>query len=177
MNKTFFIADTHFGHLNILRLSKRPFRTIAEHDEALVQNWNRVVTPDDTVYHLGDFAYGLDDEGDRLQWLFSRLNGRKHLVLGNHDLDDSGRMHPTVASLGWVERPEHLMHVLLDGHRIVLSHYAHREWQGGQKGAYHFYGHAHGTLPGSGRSRDVGVDLADVRFTPQTFEDLTARMK
>ena len=173
----FFISDTHFGHQNILRLSKRPFRTIAEHDEALVAHWNATVGHEDVVYHLGDFAYGLDEDADRLNWLFSRLQGRKHLVLGNHDLDGNGRMHPTIAGLGWEARPEHLLHLEIDGGRLVLSHYAQREWQGGQKGAFHFYGHAHGALAGIGRSRDVGVDMPDVAFRPRTFAELTRGMK
>lgn len=177
MAETFFTSDTHFGHQNILRLSKRPFRTISEHDEALVRNWNEVVGAADTVYHLGDFAYGLDEDANRLEWLFARLNGRKYLVLGNHDLDRAGRMHGTIEALGWAERPEHLIHLEVEGHRLVLSHYAQREWQGGQKGAFHFYGHAHGALAGIGRSRDVGVDMPDVAFRPRTFGELTAGMK
>jgi hypothetical protein len=61
--------------------------------------------------------------------------------------------------------------------KIVLSHYAQRSWQWQQKGGYHFFGHAHGHLPAVGRSRDVGVDLPDVTFTPRTFRELTKEMK
>lgn len=74
-----FTADTHFGHSAIVRHSHRPFTTLKEHDDALVNNWNACVRPGDTVYHCGDFAWH-DAAGYR-----KRLNGQIHLVLGNHD--------------------------------------------------------------------------------------------
>lgn len=71
-----------FSHANILRLSNRPFRSIEEHDETLIANWNSVVSPEDTVWHLGDVNLGKFDESIEL---VRRLNGHKHLVSGNHD--------------------------------------------------------------------------------------------
>ena len=60
MPERFFTADTHFGHANILKheAASRPFASIEEHDEQLVQNWNAVVGPKDTVWHLGDLGWG-----------------------------------------------------------------------------------------------------------------------
>jgi calcineurin-like phosphoesterase family protein len=81
VHEIFLIADTHFGHKNILNFEAkaRPFATIEEHNEALVENWNKVVRPQDKVYHLGDVAFG-----NNLHYI-KRCNGRKRLVLGNHD--------------------------------------------------------------------------------------------
>src|SRR5690606_6368411 len=98
--------------------------------------------------------------------VFSRLNGRKYLIYGNHDVRRDGDLHPTIAGLDWAARPEAMMFIKDEGQHIVLAHYAQRCWQGRSKGAWHFYGHAHGRLPAEGRSRDVGVDLPDVDFTP-----------
>ncbi len=53
----YYIADTHFGHNNILRLSNRPFNTIEEMDRTIIVNWNSRVTDRDDVYILGDFSY------------------------------------------------------------------------------------------------------------------------
>jgi calcineurin-like phosphoesterase family protein len=77
------ISDTHFSHENIITYCKRPFASAEEMDEVLVQNWNKVVKPSDHVYHLGDVAL-------RKQQLaiVSRLNGKKRLLLGNHDIFD-----------------------------------------------------------------------------------------
>lgn len=80
--EVFFIGDTHFGHKNIITFSPetRPYATIEEHNEALVEKWNSVVRPKDVVWHLGDVAFGKVN----LKYI-SRCNGNKHLVMGNHD--------------------------------------------------------------------------------------------
>jgi len=83
--KTFFISDTHFGHKNILKLSEehypRPFRSVDEMDKVLIKNWNAVVSKNDVVFHLGDFSFCAFD---KTQSIFNRLNGRIHLLMGNH---------------------------------------------------------------------------------------------
>lgn len=82
MNRKFIISDTHFGHKRILEFeaAARPFATIQEHDWMLVQKWNTVVKPKDTVWHLGDVFFGVDGHT-----ILASLNGLKKLVLGNHD--------------------------------------------------------------------------------------------
>lgn len=173
--RKFYISDTHFNHANILGMQPRPFSTIAEHDETMIQRWNVAVGPDDIVYHLGDFALALNDPA-RIREIFSRLNGRKYLVYGNHDVRRDGDIHPTIIDLNWAARPEALMFIKDEGQHVVLSHYAQRAWQGHLRGHWHFYGHAHGRLESVGRSRDVGVDMPDVDFTPRTFRELTKGM-
>ena len=81
-NRVFIIADTHFGHKNIIDFEKdaRPFATIEEHDEALVDRWNSAVNKNDTVWHLGDVLFG-----EASFKTLGRLNGVKKLVMGNHD--------------------------------------------------------------------------------------------
>lgn len=174
--RKFYISDTHFNHTNILGMQPRPFKSIEQHDEEIISRWNAAVGEDDVVYHLGDFALGLNNP-ERIQAIFTRLNGRKFLVFGNHDVRRDGDLHPTIAGLGWAARPEALTLVKDEGQHVVLAHYAQRVWQGRIKGSWHFYGHAHGRLPAEGRSRDVGVDLPDVDFTPRTFRELTKGMR
>lgn len=79
---TYFTSDTHFSHGNILRYSKRPFVTIQEMGETLIQRWNSVVHANDTVYHIGDFVFG-----NYKQWesILKRLKGNIILIQGNHD--------------------------------------------------------------------------------------------
>lgn len=79
---TFFTSDTHFGHERIISLSDRPFRDVQHMNEMLIHNWNSVVGPTDHVYHLGDVALGTFEESMKC---VGRLNGIKHLVVGNHD--------------------------------------------------------------------------------------------
>ena len=79
-----FTSDTHFGHARILEYCKdtRPFDSVSAMDEALIATWNKQVRPDDTVYHLGDFAF---KDAEHTLRLLKRLHGRIHLIYGNHD--------------------------------------------------------------------------------------------
>lgn len=82
------ISDTHFGHSGILNFFRadgitkvRPFNSVEEMDETMVANWNAVVRPYDKVYHLGDVVINR-----KALKILSRLNGKKRLVRGNHDI-------------------------------------------------------------------------------------------
>jgi len=88
MKKTFLIADLHFGDSDMVTIldgntePMRPFKTIEEHDAVLIENWNKVVTdPSDKVYVLGDVAQKRKDIEN-----FAKLNGKKILIRGNHDI-------------------------------------------------------------------------------------------
>jgi calcineurin-like phosphoesterase family protein len=173
--KKFYSADHHFGHALMLEHPGRPFPSVEAMDEALIDAWNAVVGDNDIVYHLGDFAMNLGDEA-RVRDIFGRLKGSKVLILGNHDYAKVNKIHPTLARLDWMISPTSALETTDEVHRVYLSHYAHRVWPGAHKGAFHFYGHSHGNLPPQGRSRDVGVDCADVGYAPQTFKQLTEGM-
>lgn len=80
--KTFIIADTHFGHENIIRYCNRPFESASEMDKALITNWNNTISNDDIVWILGDFALS---SKDYTKSIIKSLKGRKKLILGNHD--------------------------------------------------------------------------------------------
>ena len=78
----FFTADQHFGHQNIIKYCNRPFGTVSEMNQYMIDRWNRKVKKDDKVFVLGDFA--LAPSKDIIKW-GRALNGNKTLVLGNHD--------------------------------------------------------------------------------------------
>lgn len=80
--KIFVIADTHFNHENIIKYCNRPFKSVEEMNEAMIKNWNETVSNKDVVIHLGDFALGSKEKAREIA---GRLNGKKILVLGNHD--------------------------------------------------------------------------------------------
>lgn len=81
MTDIWLVSDTHFSHANIIRYCNRPFSSAEEMDEVMIERWNKVVKPNDKVYHLGDV--GLSNR--TLDTILSRLNGKKRLILGNHD--------------------------------------------------------------------------------------------
>lgn len=162
---TWFTADTHFGHRGILRMGGRPWDDIARHDDDLVHAWNSRVRPGHDVFFLGDFA--MNSSAERCREIFDRLNGRKHLIIGNHD----GDRH---LELPWASPPADLRTIHVDQVRLVLCHYALRTWNGSWRGALHLYGHSHGKLPGTNRSLDVGVDAWAYR--PVSLAEIQERM-
>lgn len=82
MSDIWVTSDTHFGHKNIIKYGDRPFENVEQMDEALIENWNSVVKQGDKVYHLGDVWMS---NGEAAYKNLRRLNGKKRLVLGNHD--------------------------------------------------------------------------------------------
>lgn len=87
MTVTFLIADTHFGHSGMCRFVRddgtklRPWENCKEMDEYMIQMWNETVKPNDKIYHLGDVA--IPRRGLKC---LEKLNGRKVLIRGNHDI-------------------------------------------------------------------------------------------
>ena len=80
--KVFIISDTHFGHENIIKYCNRPFSSVEEMDQTMIKRWNETVSNNDIIIHLGDFALC---SRDRLKEIVSKLNGKKILIMGNHD--------------------------------------------------------------------------------------------
>jgi calcineurin-like phosphoesterase family protein len=146
----YFTSDTHFGDPRVLRIDKRPFGSIPEHDAGLIERWNAVVAPEDEVWHLGDFA--LHARAERIAELLDILHGRKHLVVGNND------GAATLAAAGW-DSVQTYAELAVDGRHLVLCHYAFRTWKNMGKGWLDLHGHSHGALKRQTRQYDVGVDV------------------
>ena len=77
-----FSSDQHWSHKNIIKYCHRPFNSTHLMNKVMTERWNSVVKPEDTVYHLGDIAFG---GKKKLVSLRERLNGTIYLVRGNHD--------------------------------------------------------------------------------------------
>lgn len=82
MNNVWFTSDTHFGHKKILEYEPeaRPFSSVEEMNEVMIDRWNHCVGRNDIIYHLGDFCFGKSSLD-----IAARLNGKKRLIMGNHD--------------------------------------------------------------------------------------------
>jgi len=162
-----FYSDPHFGHAGIIDRCGRPYDSVQEMDEKLIQNYQKCVKPRDDVYILGDVAMKGSHEK-----ILRRLPGNKHLIVGNHDWNKNTRITDShkeaLRSWGyaWV-KDTHLLcvknyHGPKDHLYIWLAHYAHLTWpKKHSKGAWHLFGHSHGNLEGTGLSTDVGVDCWD----------------
>ena len=162
----FFTSDTHFGDPRALRFDHRPFRTLDDHDAALIERWNGVVAANDTVWHLGDVALGPPPE--RVAALVAALHGEKHLITGNND-DAVTRALPLWASV------QAYAELVVDDTMLVICHYAFRTWNGMGHGSINLHGHSHGALRPQTRQYDVGVDVWD--YTPVTLEQIRKRRR
>ena len=164
----YYISDTHFGHENIMRLCKRPFKTVEEMDKVMINKWNTVVEDNDEVYILGDFNFRNKTAGEDY---LKQLKGKKYLITGNHD-----NVTPEMRKLcEWVGPYKEVK----DGDRkIVLFHYPIVEWNGYFRGTLHFYGHIHNSFENDAykimknvpNAYNVGADILD--FCPRTADEV-----
>lgn len=182
MNNIYFIADTHYGHKNIVKgvsdwedkSSCRNFNTIEEMNQAIVKKINQVVKEDDILYHLGDWSFG----GKENIWNFRKQINCKtiHLILGNHDehirnksivedhflkIDNSLVDYLTSDKLftsvqDYLELPNPFNKK--SKKKLVLCHYPIEEWNGIHKGWIHLHGHSHGTAEVKENRLDVYLD-------------------
>jgi calcineurin-like phosphoesterase family protein len=147
----FFTSDTHFGHGGALGFFRRPFGSVAAMDAALVRAWNETVGREDEVWHLGDFA--IRQSPARMAALLGQLQGRKRLVRGNNDSDE------TAALAGWLEVVAE-RELVLEGVRLVLTHIPLARVP---EGTINLHGHSHGKRKQRPGWIDVGVDVWDFR--------------
>lgn len=174
----FYIADTHFGHRNIIRYDNRPFFTVEEMDKTLVDRWNKVVGTKDTVYILGDLSW--HKEKETLDILDS-LSGRKVLIKGNHDRISSEIAQRFVKVCNYLEVTDCKT-------RVVMSHYPMPFWNGQFCDSVHLYGHVHNShqwncceswrkelrqlqdIPM--RMFNVGCMMDYMNYTPRTLQEI-----
>ena len=173
MKNIWVISDTHFDHANILRFADDAgnlirgarFTSVDEMNEHMIDRWNSVVKPGDKVYHLGDVVFG-DKEG----WMkrhWNRLNGRKRLVVGNHD------NIKLMSSGGWFDKVE--LWRMFPEFGLLLTHVpVHASTLGehrfdGQL-MLNVHGHIHQNASPAGNYRCVCVEQTD--YTPVNIEDL-----
>jgi len=91
--KIWVTSDQHFQNKNIwfsYEKQTRPFHSQEEHDNAMINAWNSVVSPEDIVFVLGDFIMGA---ADGVQPILNRLNGKIYLITGNHDTDSKIKIY------------------------------------------------------------------------------------
>lgn len=174
METIFFTSDHHFGHKNIIKYSNRPFQSVAEMNEEMIQRWNEKIKPHHRVYHLGDVGLCSTEE---MREILYRLNGRIFLIKGNHEnaalsVQDRFEWIKDYFELS-VQDPD----TATGRQKIILLHYAMKVWRSSFRGTWHLYGHSHGSLrddPNS-LSFDVGVDCHD--FVPLSYQEVKAIMQ
>lgn len=167
----YYISDLHLGHYNIIKLCNRPFVSVEEMDETIINNWNSIVQDTDTVYIGGDFCY--KSGKDPVEYL-KRLNGKKHLCIGNHDK----ALLKNTAARKYFESIKDIYNIEDNGKRIVLCHYPMVEWDGFFRNSIHLFGHIHNNtgnvayniVKSIPNCYNIGADV--LGFTPRTLEEI-----
>ena len=161
----YFTSDEHYGHRNIINYCNRPFSSIEEMDETIIQNHNNIVTSQDTVIHIGDFCLASRKYEYVKQEYIKKLTGNHIFIPGSHDY--------------WLKRDpvrqSHIWQKSINKQQVICCHYPMLTWPASHWGSWLLFGHSHGKTNGVGKSIDVGVDVR--RFKPISFEQIAEMMK
>ena len=162
----YYTSDLHLFHKNIIEYENRPFSSIEEMNNTIIDNINYRLSPDDELYILGDFT--LSKTPRRVSKLIKRIKCKKHLIIGNHDhftrdeslcsLFDSVQRYLEIDDGDW---------------RVILFHYPIQNWNLKRYGSIHLYGHVHSKEElqlKEVNAFNVGVDVNN--FMPVTIEEL-----
>jgi len=155
----FFTSDEHFGHKNIIKYCNRPFSSVEEMDETLIDNFNSKISDDDVTVHLGDFC--LYKSVNRVETNYiDRLNGEHIFIMGSHDK--------------WLSNlnPKSIFECQIDNTYIVGCHYLMKIWPLSHYGSWLLFGHSHGASNNliEGKQHDVGVD--NNNYYPLSFNEI-----
>lgn len=190
--RNYYVADTHFGHANVIRFDRRPFADVDEMENVICHNWNAAVWKDDVVYIIGDYCWNKADEWIRIT---KRLHGQKVLVVGNHDLkqmpSELRRLFADVKEAKVVDD---------NGRKVQLRHYPEMFYNHANNPNYYMLcGHVHTTaentllekwrrelkarssmegpdfVPNLGQIYNVGCMMPYMGYTPRTLDEIIHR--
>lgn len=140
-----FVSDEHYGHKNIIEYSERPFETVEEMDNTLIENHNSVVQKNDITIHAGDFTLWKNIKGIYEKYI-NVLNGKHIFLKGSHDY--------------WLQwgKSQQIWEKHINKHYFVVCHYNMRTWARSHYNSIQLFGHSHGRLKPTGQQHDIGVD-------------------
>ena len=166
ISKTWFTADQHFGHANIIDYCNRPFKNTKRMKQTIVSKYPSLVGKDDVVYFLGDISSWYEMEVSQVAKIIRKLNGHKILILGSHD---------TFPVFDYVNMGFESVHtyLYLPFHRLHLAHdpavsnvLPNDKW---------VCGHVHNLFKRTKNVVNVGVDVWD--FKPVNISEITQLFK
>lgn len=182
-----YISDLHFGHSNVIRFDRRPFESVYEMNDKLIENWNSTVKNGDRVFILGDFIW---EKESHWEDYLKELSGHKILIRGNHDIKEM-----TQKTRSYFDDVKDYKEVDDDGYHIILCHYCipfHKHAFG--QHTYMLYGHVHNTREydelldlrrhiketadergnAKGNFINVGCMMPYINYTPRTIHEIIA---
>ena len=175
MSSTFFIGDLHLGHEGMVRFTDkdgkkiRPFKDINEHDETLISNINKLVKPEDRLYFLGDVVINR-----RHLPQIARINGRKKLIKGNHDIFKLEDYTPYFEDV--------VAYRIYPKQGIICSHIPVHPCQLENRFKFNVHGHMHSNVVMGGKhhmqpdDRYLNLCPEKTNMLPVSFDDICERI-
>lgn len=147
-------SDLHFFHKGVLGFcpDTRPWEDLDQMHEALIDEWNTKVKPNDIIFHLGDFSFKGKEATEEI---LSQLNGKKVKILGNHDKVLRSSIKNNTFGIEFIGD---YLELRIDGTKICMSHFPMTSWNQQGRTSLMLYGHCHGSFQGEGKTVDVGFD-------------------
>lgn len=162
----YYISDLHLFHNRILEKFNRPFSSVEEMHEMIINNWKNKVKADDTVYILGDVGmYHPKEIGN----ILNNLPGHKILITGNHDFKNihSGSYKKVF------DKITSYLEIEDNGRNVILFHYPIEDWNGKYREYYHLHGHIHNNEDSlSQKERRFNVSAEVVDYPPVSLDEL-----
>ncbi|MDD2356468.1 MAG: metallophosphoesterase family protein [Thiovulaceae bacterium] len=186
-NDTFIVADTHFGHANVLEYEPDRKTVLGDNpDQRMADLWNKTVGVDDIVFHLGDFSW----KSESIQTWALKLNGTKYLLRGNHDKAPQVYLENGFTEvIDFSSKGNPAYHIAeVDGIKILFSHYPivsdgydNEHWQYLSK-VFHdeccdinIHGHIHSMK--LDESHCINVSVEAIGYTPIRLGELLIKRK
>ena len=171
----FFTADEHYWHKSIIKFANRPFSSLEEMHETLINNHNAIVRPKDITVHAGDFSFATKAKTFAL---IARLNGTHIMLKGCHD---RWKGKSGVFQKGKMQGVGYLYTKRFDKIHIVMSHWKYAVWPRSHYNSRNLFAHSHGRLDGTGKQIDIGVDTEypDIheKYYPYSLDELIEIMQ
>lgn len=167
MVATWFISDTHFGHANIIKFTGndgeriRQFASVEEHDETIIENVNKLVKPHDRLYIMGDVAIGRKHIAT-----VGKLNGKKKLLKGNHDIFRLKDYIPYFEDIS--------SYRVYPNHGIIVSHIPLHTCQLERRFRLNAHGHMHSNVIPD--VRYLNLCLEHTNFGPISFDEVVSKV-
>lgn len=156
----YFTADLHLDHSNIIKHCSRPFSSVDEMNETLIQNWNEVIQVNDIVVVVGDFTLHSNREVVEKKFV-NHLKGNKIFLKGDHD--------------HWLgKKARRIYQKKIGDVFIVACHWPMRSWKQSHHGSIQIHGHWHKKQKECPNQFNVGVDLNN--FKPVSLDKIIRKV-
>lgn len=164
----YYTSDLHLFDRSVISSASRPHKNLEEMHKDIIIKWNKKIKNSDTVYILGDLALPRNNkETKEVINILNLLNGKKVLIIGNHDRD----LIKNESFNKCFNRIEEYCRILDEGKKVILFHFPIEDWESKRKGAIHLHGHIHKKKINDIKNRyHVGCDLH--KFIPVSLKEI-----